>query len=390
MGIIIMMVIPVVMTALFGFVFGENARKDVKIKVLVEDRDGSFFSQFLTRSFETPQVKKFINPVIVKKGEGEGLIKEGDASALLIIPPKFSYNLVHKKKNELIVVKNPSEQFFPQVIEDLTEMAAKLLSAFSQVFHDEIVTFSELFSKKKGNSENIIPDKVLAGSYKKIEKIGKYLSPLLVSVKTAKISEKKEENSFNIFSMLLPPISIMFLMFIIEMFLRDILSEKEDGTMQRILFSPVKPSLYIISKIMSGWIMGIFIYFIIVIVGIMFFGIDWGNYIYLSILVVITSFSIASFFAFLNSLFRDKNQAATVAAPVILVISAIGGSMIPYEMLPSFIKKISIFSINFWFMDGSNRILKSEFPGKNILIIGILGAVLFILSFKILVRRISR
>ena len=120
LGIIIMMVIPVVMTALFGFVFGENARKDVKIKVLVEDRDGSFFSQFLTRSFETPQVKKFINPVIVKKGEGEGMIKEGDASALLIIPPKFYYNLVHKKKNELIVVKNPSEQFFPQVIEDLT------------------------------------------------------------------------------------------------------------------------------------------------------------------------------------------------------------------------------------------------------------------------------
>ena len=389
-GIVILLAIPIFMTALFGVVFGGGADENIKIKLLIEDRDNSFFSQLLLKTFEVPDIKKFIEIKPVKKGYGDEKIRREEASALLIIPEHFTRNFIDQNNNELILIKNPSEQFFPPVIEDLSGIMAKLLSAVSQIFHQEIFELSKLIEKKSGIVERLQFENIFKGSYDKVQKVAKFISPVIISFKSVNISKKKKKGGgLNIFALLLPPISIMFLMFIIEIFLRDILKEKEDGTLRRILYSPVKPSVYVISKIISGWIMGILMFIIMVLFGVIFFGIFWGNYLFLSVIVVVTAFSIAAFFAFLNSIFKDKNQASSVSAPIILVMSAVGGSMIPFDMLPAIVRKFSFLSINYWFMDGTNKILRSEFPINNIVILGIIGVILFLISYRLLIRRIS-
>jgi len=387
-GIIILMSIPLIMTSLFGVAFGGNGEENVKIKMLVENRDNGFISEFIIKSLDMPEVKKFINIKIVEIGSGEDKIIGKEASALLIIPENFTKDFVDQRKKELLLIKNPSEQFFPPVIEDLSRMLTKLLSAVSIIFHDEVSVIADIFEHNSNRMDELKFKRIFNGSFDKIKRIRKFLSPLLLSFKSVTVN-KKEKKRFNIFSMLLPPISIMFLMFIIETFLRDILEEKENGTMQRILYSPIKPSDYIISKILSGWISGILMFILMIVFGVLLFGISWGNYLYLSVLIIATAFTISSFFAFLNSILKNKNQVASISAPLILIMSAVGGSMIPHSMLPAFIKKISFLSINYWFMDGSNKILEMEFPLKNIVIISVIGIVLFVLSYKLLVKRVS-
>ncbi len=389
-GIIILLAIPIVMTSLFGAVFSSGGKENIKIKILIEDRDDSFLSRLLLRTFEFPDIKKSIIAKTIEKGSGEDMIRKEDASALLIIPQNFGERFINREKNELILVKNPAEQFFPPVIEDLSKMMAKLLSAFSQIFGKEISQLSALMKNGDNISEKLIAENIFKSSYDKIEKIAKYISPLILSIKTVSVGDKeKNKSGRNIFAMLLPPISIMFLMFIIEIFMSDILKEKEEGTMQRILYSPVKPSVYVVSKILSGWIMGIFMFLIMVVFGALVFGINWGNYFFLFLMVIVTSFSISAFFGFLNSILKDKNQAASISAPVILIMSAVGGSMVPFSMLPPIVKKVSFLSINFWFMDGANKILKYEFPFKNIVVISIIGIIFFLISYRLLVRRVS-
>ncbi len=391
-GIVILLAIPIVMTSMFGAVFGGGSGNTVKIKILLEDRDNAFLSNLIVKTFDAPDVKKFIEAKSVKPGSGEKMIKNKKASALLIIPRNFSQNFIDRKKNEFILIKNPAEQFFPPVIEDLSRMMTGLLSAVAQVFADELKQISILTKNRSTNLDKFRMEKIFNGAYDKIIKVSKYISPLLISLQSSNVKNKKkseETQGINIFSMLLPPISVMFLMFIIEIFLRDILQEKEDGTMQRILYSPVKPSTYIIAKILSGWIMGILMFLILVVFGIIFFGINWGNYLFLLMLVVITAFTISSFFAFINSIFRNKKQASAVTAPIILIMSAAGGSMVPYAMLPPIVRKFSFLSINFWFMDGSSKVLSSKFPLMDITVLGIMGLVFFAISVKILIKRIA-
>lgn len=389
-GIVILLVIPIIMTSMFGAVFGGGSSKNIKIKIFIEDRDNTFFSNLIVKIFDSPDVKKFIEAKTVKDGTGEDMIREKKASALLIIPVKFSQNFFDGKKSEFVLIKNPAEQFFPPVIEDLSSMMTKLLSAVLQVFSDELKQISMFMKNRSQGIEKFKLEKIFSGSYDKIKKVSKFIFPPLISFKSINVNKKtKEASGLNIFSMLLPPISVMFLMFIIEIFLRDILQEKEDGTMQRILYSPVKSSTYIVAKILSGWIMGILMFFILVVFGMVFFGINWGNYLFLLLLVVITAFAISSFFAFINSIFRDKKQASSITAPLILIMSAAGGSMVPYSLLPPFVKKFSFLSINFWFMDGSNKVLSSKFPLMGIIVLGIMGIVFFAISVKILIKRIA-
>jgi hypothetical protein len=70
-------------------------------------------------------------------------------------------------------------------------------------------------------------------------------------------------------------------------------------------------------------------------------------------------------------------------------MSAAGGSMVPFSMLPPIIKKFSFLSINFWFMDGSSKVLLSKFPSINLAVLSVMGVIFFALSVKILIKRIA-
>jgi ABC-2 type transport system permease protein len=188
---------------------------------------------------------------------------------------------------------------------------------------------------------------------------------------------------------MLPAMSIMFVLFIIEIFLRDILTEKDNGTLLRIMFSSITSSQYIISKIASGCIMGTLVLLIIILIGMTIFGIIWGNFLYLLLFIIVVSFWISAFFAMLNSFFKNKNQAGAIASPVILIFAAVGGSMIPYNMLPKSIHTVSLISINFWFIKGIENINKGEFPAIHFIVLIISGLVLFALSLQLLKKRIT-
>ncbi len=180
----------------------------------------------------------------------------------------------------------------------------------------------------------------------------------------------------------------MFLLFIIEIFIRDILNERENGKLQRMMFAPLKTSEYIAARILSGWIMGIISFFIVVLTGILIFKIDWGNYLYLFILVAITSFWISSFFALLNAFFKNKNQAGAFVAPIIMVFSAFGGSIIQTSQLPETVRWISKITLNHWFIIGTEEVRNNYFPLNSVLILFISGIILYFSASKFLKKRI--
>jgi ABC-2 type transport system permease protein len=57
---------------------------------------------------------------------------------------------------------------------------------------------------------------------------------------------------------------------------------------------------------------------------------------------------IAGFISFLYSFIRTERQAGAVLSSVIIVMSLLGGSMVPVENFPSFIQNISKLTLNYW------------------------------------------
>ena len=146
---------------------------------------------------------------------------------------------------------------------------------------------------------------------------------------------------------------------------------------------------FILGRIVSGWIMGILVYLVIVIMGAAVFSISWGNMGHLFIFVTISCFWIASFFALLNSFFKNKNQAGAITSPIILIFSAFGGSIIQVEQLPKGLGLVSNLTFNHWFITGARAINSGNFPWLPFSIIFVSAVILFLLAVLFLRRRIA-
>lgn len=391
--ILVMMLIPILMTAIIGMIFspGGGENKMPKIKVLVVDNDKNAVSKMVLGALDSKDMKEMFNITLVDDKTGREMIKRGKASALIIIPEKFTDRVLNAENTELTVIKNPSEQFLPRVVEEFVGTLAVGMSAIIQVFEDEVKAIKLLAETplEQVTAAAMVP--YIEKSREKILSLKNYLDPLLIKLKTTVDEKKKKEKkpAINVYAFMLPGTAIMFILFIIEIFMRDILAEREEGKLQRMMFSPIRPFEFVLARIVSGWLMGILVSIVIVVFGMVVFDIAWGNYLYLFLVVAITCFWIASFFALMNAIFKNRKQAGAVVAPVILVFSAFGGSMFQVDQLPGFMQKIANFTLNHWFIQGCHQIRDGLFPSLPIVIILTSGVLLFAMATALLQKRVS-
>ena len=391
--ILVLMGIPLVMTGIIGAVFGPGSDQTQlpKIKVLVVDNDKNIGSKLFMGAFTSPQLKDMFEITLVDEAKGTKLISRGKASALIIIPEKFTDHLIKAEKSQFTVIKNPSEQFLPSVVEEFMNTYAVIISGLVQAFEPEIKAIEKLLDRKMEDVSVQAMVPFLEIGKKKIESLVKYLDPLLIQLKTEVTGKEEKETKpgINVFSFVLPGMAVMFLFFIIEIFLRDMLSEREDGKLKRMMFSPLRTMEVILARIFSGWIMGIGVLLLIVVAGVVLFKISWGNFGSLLLLAAVTCFWIAAFFALLDSFFKNRNQAGAFTAPIILVFSAFGGSILPVDQLPAGVGWVAKFTLNHWFIQGSSQIKDGVFPALSIGLILLTSIILFIAAAVSLKKRIT-
>jgi ABC-2 type transport system permease protein len=340
------LLLPLIFTAMFGLIFGRAEEKTLpRISVLTVDKDQSFFSEFFLSFFKQGELGQSIKINKVKEEEGRKLMDKGKASALIIIPEKFGENIWDGKPVELVLLKNPSEQFLPQIVEEICDIASLLFSSFFSVFSDELSSIKGFIDKDKVIDKELSSFSIQARN--KIEGISKFILPPVISLKQ-KTVQGKEESPLSVASYILPAMSIMFLLFICNIVFEDVLREKETGTLLRMAVSPLKISDFIWSKILISATIGILCSLVLIVLGRIIFSIHWGNLFLVFLIVFCLNIMIAGFISFLYSFIRTERQAGAVLSSVIIVMSLLGGSMVPVENFPAFIQNISKLTLNYW------------------------------------------
>ena len=392
---ILFLVIPFAMTALIGMIFDPGSGGETKlppIKVLLVDNDKNLASKFFIGAFDQKEMKDMFQATTVSEAEGEKLMKKGKASAMIIIPENFSLDLADQKPSRLVVVKNPAEEFLPTVVEEFANTMAVGFSGLAQVFADElkIIKMVGNSSLEKISIAELTP--FLEMSRIKFMALKKYLSPLLIELKTstiAKPGQTAKPKGFNIFAFILPGMLVMFLLFIIEAFMREIQNERADGKIRRMMFSPLTTRELILARIFGGWLLGLLVCSLAMAMGALVFGIEWGNYLWLFLLVAVTCFWSAAFFGMLNAFFKNKNQAGAFASPIILAFAAFGGSMLPLEQIPQGMRWLAKLTVNNWFIIGCRQIVAGDIPLASLLVLLISGLVFGTVAMVALQRRLT-
>ena len=352
--------IPFVFTLIFGMVFGSGGEETLpQVKIFVVDNDQSLISGFMLGALTQGELSELIDLEELEEEEGRKLLDRGKASALLIIPENFGDNIWEGKPTEILLIKNPAEQFLPQIAEEILDTITLGLSSLRQVFADELTTIRDLAELEALPDESI---SAISLQFKdRIEGLSKYLIPPVISIKQITKSEEKEEVSdMTVQAYILPAIAVMFLLFICNAVFEDVLTEKESGTLMRLRVSPVNLREYIWSKIVTSTLIGILCTSLLIILGRVIFSINWGDPVSVALLVLCLNILIAGFISFLFSFVRTERQAGALLTTVILLMSMLGGSMVPVENYPPVILKFSKLTLNYWGITAFKNIMRGE------------------------------
>jgi len=403
-GTVTMLLMPLVLTAVIGLVFGgggdDGGAEIPLVKLLIADEDGEMGGGLLSGAFSQGELAELFDPLPVASAEeGRRMMEEGEASALLVIPANFTNDLLDGNPVELQVVKNPAQSILPEIAVQTVDVLALVLNSASRLLGQPLAEIRNMTRSDDGPSEA----EVLALSsviYAKMNSMGGYFFPLPVSVveeddaaeETA--DEEDKETGFNIFTFILPGLAFMGILFIGEMAMRDVLAEQTAGTLSRALTTPLTPLHFLAGKMAQAFILCLACQALMMISGNLVFGVDWGPLPLVALFSAAAALSVTGLTALIYGLARSERQGNAIAGLLIMGMSLVGGSMFPLKMLPAFIQSAGRFTLNFWAIKGFRSLAiegggLAEITPALLLLTGV-GLACTALGAMLLKRRIAR
>ena len=191
-------------------------------------------------------------------------------------------------------------------------------------------------------------------------------------------------------------IGVMFLLFAVSGRSGILIDEKESGVLRRILASRLGLGQLLLGHWLFLAVLGFVQVTVMFVWGWAAFGLDLWRADHLSGFVVMTAASAAAaaaFGLFLASLCRTRIQLAGISAVVILVMSALGGSMFPRYLMPEGLKKLGLLTFNAWALDGYQKVFWYETGLADLkpqVLVLLTVTVVFLLATRMLASRLVR
>lgn len=147
--------------------------------------------------------------------------------------------------------------------------------------------------------------------------------------------------------------ALMTLLFAVAGMGAGIIEEKEKGTLRRILISPIRPLDFMFAK----WFSSILIAFLQLTGTLVFCWLVFKIPVFsrpfeLALLIVVTAAACSSFGVLLAGICDSRKQIESLSTIVVLLMSLLGGSMIPAFVMPPLMQKFSMLTINYWSSEG--------------------------------------
>ena len=161
--------------------------------------------------------------------------------------------------------------------------------------------------------------------------------------------------------------SVMMLLFSVAGIGGSLLDEKQDGMLKKLLCSPMHPKHILYGKLVYANIISIVQLIVMFVYAWLVFGLDIMHYLpSIVLMILVISYACSGFGIVLASFAKSRKQVQGYSTIIVMVMSAIGGSMIPIFMMPEIMQKAAVVSVNYWGIQGFYDIFLELLPITDI------------------------
>ena len=348
-AVLIMLAMPLALifilgSALGGLDSGDTLDAKVAIVNLDEGDTGALFVDGLAGSEE---VSALFQMDIRNDAEAvRADVEQGDLQAALIIPADLTEKIAAGEPVSLEVLQDPGSQVSAGVWASVVRAAVS--SASAQIVAGR--TLGELTAEAAGAGAQTVPGTgTAAPSTGTAAAPSAGLSALGLTAVTVTDAEATIEKRVSTLSYYAAGMTGMFLLFGGMFGAFAFIKERREQTLARVLATPASKF-----AIMGGKAFGIFALgmgqFLVLLAGTsLLFRVDWGTNIPATIAVgVAEAFAAAGMAMTLAALGKTERAVGGIGPALIIFFAATGGSMIPAELLPSWLLPLQVISPVYW------------------------------------------
>lgn len=319
-------IMPIFMMIMVGFIFpNQNTLKNLPIGIANQDNQEisqklveTVSNLKLTENNSAFKAKNYSNLDEIKEG-----IKKQDISGGLFIPSDFSKKISQNEQVEITVIEDQSN---PQISQMVNQILVKLVDGFSQQIG--LQKINQILITRTSVPETSQSAKISAISL---------MTPIMTKL------EGIIPGNPNYFEFVAPGIMAMIVMTAVLTGLAASVSrEKEQGTLDGILISPVSRLTIILGKALSQSIRGLIQGMIVLLLAFLLFGVTvHGNILLIILLLLLGIFSFVGLGILVSAIATEQETASQLLMMLQFPMLFLSGVFFPILMMPNIMQKIA-------------------------------------------------
>jgi len=338
-SIALIVLMPIILILVLGVclstVFSNGGMSIDNFEVAVVDKDKDQFATQFIDFLKSEDIKKLVTVIQIPEDEARDRVSRGKIPAMIVLPEGYSKAIHEDREAKIELYLDPGDAFRGKIVEGLVKSYSGVLAAV----HGANDAADTVF-KDYGLNGNLITPAVMK-TISEIDGTG---------LAENTVQKKQSLSAMQYYS---AGILVMYILFVGMLGTISVIEEREQKTLLRLMSTTVSRGVILSGKLLGLYFLGVFDVMVLIIFTKFAFGVDWGSSI--PGLVVLSGamiFAACGLAMLIASLMKSARAVGAINPVIVMLLSMLGGSMIPLFVMPPVMQILSKITLNNWALNG--------------------------------------
>ena len=319
--------LPLIFSMLFGTVYqraGQNNQENLTFPVALVNQDEGAYGQQITNILESVAVLDLTSFDLLEDARQK--VIDSQALAAIVIPANLTEQVNAYQQAEVQVIIDPTQEQIASMVTGIMKEVVSPAIVQGEIAYGirSLLEDTPLYQQADDATRGALAAQSMAVQMAQVQKM---MSDPWIEVET-KTSQGKDMVviATNPFTLIVPSFTVYFAFFMVGSMSAELLKEKRQGTLRRLVAAPVARTTVIAGKMVAYVIMVIMQVLLLFGVGSLAFAMPLGkSFIGLLLVIIATGLAVTGMGMLIASLAKTDRQADTIGTVQGFVLGALGG-----------------------------------------------------------------